>query len=136
MGERGVMPEFSERSSGILRTCTPRLNILFERVVITFDCTIVSGHRIEEEQNSLFHRGLSHLRWPYSKHNRKPSLAVDVYPYPIDWKDRDRFHFFAGFVMGTAERLGYKIRWGGDWNKDWQVRDNVFDDLGHFELMD
>ncbi|KKK66847.1 hypothetical protein LCGC14_2959950, partial [marine sediment metagenome] len=25
--------------------------------------------------------------------------------------------------------------WGGDWDLDWNVRDNVFDDLGHFELI-
>ncbi len=128
------MPTFSNRSRGILQTCDPRLQVLFERVVLTFDCTVVSGHRDQAEQNSLFHRGLSKLRWPHSKHNRDPSLAVDVYPYPIDWQDRDRFHFFAGFVMGIADTLE-NIRWGGDWDKDWQVRDNVFDDLGHFELI-
>ena len=129
------MPAFSNRSRGILRICDPRLQVLFERVVLTFDCTVVSGYRDQAEQNSLFHRGLSKLKWPHSKHNRDPSLAVDVYPYPIDWQDRDRFHYFAGFVMSIAEVLEYNLRWGGDWNKDWQVRDNVFDDLGHFELI-
>ncbi|KKL25239.1 hypothetical protein LCGC14_2407280 [marine sediment metagenome] len=129
------MPEFSVRSEGILLTCDPKLQVLFLEVVKTFDCTVVSGHRDEDKQNSLLHRGLSKLRWPHSLHNREPSLAVDVYPYPIDWQDRERFHYFAGFVMGAADGFKYKIRWGGDWNKDWQVRDNVFDDLGHFELI-
>ena len=129
------MPFFSNRSRAILHTCDPRLQELFTRVVHNFDCTVVSGHRTEEEQNALFHRGLSKLKWPHSKHNREPSLAVDVYPYPIDWQDRDRFHYFAGFVLGISKGLGYNIRWGGDWDKDWQVRDNVFDDLGHFELI-
>jgi len=130
------VPTFSDRSRSILHTCDSRLQTIFTRVVRDFDCTIVSGHRTEEEQNNLFHRNLSQLKWPHSKHNRKPSLAIDVYPYPIDWSDRDRFHYFAGFVMGRAIQLGYKIRWGGDWDGDWQVRDNVFDDLGHFELVD
>ena len=129
------MPLFSTRSRAILETCDPQLRNLFARVVLTFDCTVVSGHRTEEEQNALFHRGASKLKWPHSKHNREPSLAVDVYPYPIDWQDRDRFHYFAGFVLGISEGLGYKLRWGGDWDMDWQVRDNVFDDLGHFELI-
>ena len=129
------MPIFSMRSTVILQTCDPQLQDLFRRVVYSFDCAVVSGHRPEEDQNSLFHRGLSKLKWPHSKHNRKPSLAVDVYPYPIDWKDRDRFHYFAGVVMGMALSLNYNLRWGGDWDKDWQVRDNVFDDLGHFELI-
>lgn len=130
------MPEFSKRSNLILNTCDGKLVVLFREVVKTFDCTVVSGHRTEEEQNALLRRGLSQLSWPHSKHNHEPSLAVDVYPYPINWKDRSRCHFFAGFVMGMAESFRYKILWGGDWNRDWQVRDNVFDDLGHFELMD
>ena len=129
------MPLFSNRSRAILQTCDPQLQNLFTNVVLTFDCTIVSGHRTEEEQNALFHRGASKLKWPHSKHNREPSLAVDVYPYPIDWQDRDRFHYFAGFVMGIAHNYYLNLRWGGDWDKDWQVRDNVFDDLGHFELI-
>lgn len=129
------MPEFSNRSKDVLLTCDPRLQNIFIQVVKTFDCTAVSGHRTKEEQNALFFKGLSKLKWPHSLHNREPSRAIDVYPYPIDWQDRDRFHYFAGFVMGIASDLQYKLRWGGDWDRDWQVRDNVFDDLGHFELI-
>ena len=129
------MPNFSLLSRRHLETCDPQLQTLFNEVVKTFDCIIVCGHRPGYEQNDLFRRGLSKLKWPESEHNKQPSLAVDAYPYPIDWKDRDRFHYFAGFVMGKADILGYNLRWGGDWNRDWQVRDNVFDDLGHFELI-
>ncbi len=129
------MPIFSERSRSILHTCDPRLLKIFVAVVTVFDCTVVSGHRGSHEQEDLFRRGLTKVRYPFSKHNSSPSLAVDAYPYPIDWKDRDRFHYFAGFVMATAESLSYPLIWGGDWDKDWQVRDNVFDDLGHFELI-
>ena len=25
-------------------------------------------------------------------------------------------------------------RWGGDWDQDWTVKDNMFDDFPHFEL--
>jgi hypothetical protein len=34
-----------------------------------------------------------------------------------------------------ASSMGIKIRWGGDWNGDWKVKDNHFDDLPHFELI-
>ena len=129
------MPGFSPRSWEILETCNLQLQTLFQEVVETFDCTIISGARCQEEQDELFRRGLSDFPFPNSKHNNHPSLAVDVYPYPINWQDRERMTYFAGFVMGKADSLGYKLRWGGDWNKDWQVRDNVFDDLGHFELI-
>lgn len=129
------MPVFSERSKSILRTCDPQLQTLFDSIILEFDCIVTCGHRMEQQQADLFHRNLSKLEWPDSKHNLRPSKAIDVYPWPIDWKDRDRFHYFAGFVMGKASHLGYNLRWGGDWDKDWQVRDNVFDDLGHFELI-
>ncbi len=128
------MPQFSTRSREILRTCDPQLQQLFIQVVNSFDCTVVSGHRDREEQDDLVRRGLSQLVYPQSKHNKTPSKAIDVIPYPIDWKDRERMNYFAGYVMGVAKHLGYKIRWGGDWDMDWQVRDNVFDDLVHFEL--
>jgi hypothetical protein len=27
------------------------------------------------------------------------------------------------------------VRWGGDWNKNFEVDDNMFDDFPHFELI-
>lgn len=133
-GKGLAVPEFSDKSREILSTCDSRLIAVFNRVVKVFDCTVVSGHRNKVEQELLFSRGLSKLHFPDSLHNLRPSLAVDVYPYPINWQDRERFHYFGGFVMGMAEMMDISLRWGGDWNKDWQVRDNSFDDLGHFEL--
>ena len=68
-------------------------------------------------------------------HNSKPSRAVDCVPYPIDWTDRERFTLFAGFVLGVAARMGITLRWGGDWNMNFEVKDNRFDDFPHFELI-
>ena len=31
--------------------------------------------------------------------------------------------------------MNIKLRWGGDWDRDTQVKDNSFDDLLHFELI-
>jgi peptidoglycan L-alanyl-D-glutamate endopeptidase CwlK len=48
---------------------------------------------------------------------------------------------FAGYVVGIADRLyeqglmTKKVRWGGDWDKDWEASDNTFDDFPHFELL-
>ena len=69
------------------------------------------------------------------RHNAKPSRAVDVAPYPIDWNDRERFHLFAGFVLGIAYSMDISLRWGGDWNQNFEVDDNQFDDFPHFELI-
>ena len=93
------------------------------------------GHRNQEDQEEMYEQGRSQLRYPKSKHNSLPSKAVDVAPYPIDWNDRERFTLFAGFVLGTAETMGVKLRWGGDWNRNWETADNSFDDLVHFELV-
>jgi len=130
------MPGYSERSKDRLLTCDPKLQVVFSEVIKHFDHTILEGHRDRESQNEKFRRGLSKLRYPDSEHNKEPSKAIDAAPYPIDWEDRERFHFFAGFVKGIAAGLGIEIRWGGDWDSDTEVKDNRFDDLPHFELVE
>jgi hypothetical protein len=30
--------------------------------------------------------------------------------------------------------MGIELRWGGDWDQDFEVKDNRFDDFPHFEL--
>lgn len=130
-----MMPNYSSRSTKELATCDERLQLVFNEVIKRFDCSILKGHRKKEEQDEKYRLGLSKVQYPNSKHNFFPSLAVDVAPYPVDWRDRERFHYFAGYVVGTAISLGVRIRWGGDWDKDTQVKDNAFDDLPHFELI-
>ena len=130
------MPRFSNASAQKLATCDPRLRSVFDEVIRTFDCTIVTGHRGQAEQDEAFRAGKSKVRWPDGMHNTIPSMAVDAVPYPIDWQDRERATLFAGFVLGTALQMGIRLRWGGDWNGNWQVKDNKFDDLWHFELIE
>ena len=132
------MPKFGTTSKRRLSECDERLHIVFNDVVQIFDCAVLQlgGYRDKETQDELFRMGKSHLLWPNSQHNQNPSLAIDVAPYPIDWNDRERFNYFAGFVMATALSHGITLRWGGDWNQDWQVRDNQFDDLPHFEIVE
>ncbi len=129
------MPHFSDKSVSNLATCDTRLQRLFQRVVGDFDCTILEGHRNKERQNQMAEEGRSQVRWPDGRHNAMPSLAVDVTPYPIVWDDRERQTLFAGFVLATAKAMGIKLRWGGDWDNDTEVRDNRFDDLVHFEIV-
>jgi hypothetical protein len=117
-----------------LQTCDQRLQDLFQKVVQYYDCKVLEGHRGEEAQGEAFHAGRSTLHWPQSKHNKLPSLAVDVVPYPVDWEDLDRFRVFGGFVLGVATTMG-RIRWGGDWDGDWDFNDQRFVDMPHFELV-
>jgi peptidoglycan L-alanyl-D-glutamate endopeptidase CwlK len=108
--------------------------MLFYEVINDFDCIVLEGYRNEEAQNRYFEEGKSKLRYPHSKHNKQPSLAVDIAPYPVDWNDRERFYYFAGYVKATAAQMGIPLRWGGDWDSDTFVHDQTFFDLPHFEL--
>ena len=130
------MPRFGSRSINRLKTCDQKLQELFYEVVKHFDCSIIEGNRGEERQNKAYADGKSKVKYPNGKHNKFPSVAVDVAPYPIDWSDRDRFHYFGGFVLGVAKQMGLKVRWGGDWDMDTQTKDNKFDDLVHFEIIE
>ena len=135
------MPMFSESSRSRLITCHPDLQVLFYEVIKHFDCKVLEGHRGEEAQNAAFESGNSKLQWPHGKHNATPSMAVDVAPYPVVWKDLSRIHWFAGFVLGVAEmlklsgKMTYGVRWGGDWNRNYDLSDeHGLRDLVHFEL--
>ena len=130
------MPKFGKKSKSRLKTCDEDLIALFEEVVKYFDCTVLEGHRGEKLQNKYFKEGKSKLKFPNGNHNNNPSTAVDVVPYPIDWDDRERMTYFAGFVKGVAYKMGIPIRWGGDWNNNTSLKDNSFDDLPHFELRE
>lgn len=135
------MPHFSAESLHHLESCHRDLRKIFEHVIRTFDCKVICGHRPQQAQDALYMEGKTQVKWPDSNHNTKPSMAADVVPYPIDWDDRDRFHLFGGYVLATAENLRrrgvitHRVRWGGDWDQDTQVKDNNFDDLPHFELV-
>lgn len=126
---------YSHKSNQNLNQCHPLIQQVFNRVIQVCNCTIITGHRGKIEQNEMYRTGKSQLQWPDGKHNTLPSLAIDAAPYPIDWKDRERATLFAGLVMGIATEMGIELRWGGDWDSDWQVKDNNFDDLWHFELV-
>ena len=128
------MPRFGTKSRGRLSSCHPDLQKVFNQVIKEIDCSILCGQRGEKEQNKAFDEGRSKVRFPDGRHIANPSNAVDVAPYPIDWEDRERFHLFAGYVLGIADSMGIRLRWGGDWDRDWTVKDNKFDDLPHFEI--
>jgi len=135
------MSSYSARSRERLNTCHKDLRMIFNAVISHFDNSILCGHRDEAAQMEAYNSGKSQLKWPQSKHNKTPSMAVDVAPYPIDWDDLDRFRYFAGYVTGVADILHseglitHRLRWGGDWDRDTQVKDNNFNDLPHFELV-
>ncbi len=131
------MPKYSERSLAELGTCHPDLQRVFHEVIKHWDCVVLEGARSPEQQQEYVRRGVS--KTLHSKHLRQSdgwSHAVDVAPYPIDWRDIERFRAFGGFVLGVAAVLGVPLIWGGDWDGDRQFKDQSFVDLPHFELKE
>ena len=140
------MPHFSEQSKERLSTCDPSLQLIFNKVIKHYDCSIIEGERSKEKQNEYFDKGVSKLRYPNGNHNSSPSRAVDAAPHPypnLHSKDKrevrkelDRIFYFSGFVMAIAigTEIGIELRWGGDWDRDKMLTDQKWDDLFHFEL--
>ena len=130
------MPKFGNSSKKRLATADKNLQKVFNEVIKYIDCSVLEGHRSQERQDKLYEEGKTKVKYPNGRHNASPSRAVDVTPYPVDWEDRERQTLFAGFVLGIARSMGIKLRWGGDWNMDFKVQDNTFDDFPHFEIRE
>ena len=126
------MPTFSKTSEQKLATCHQDLMVIFSNVIKITDCSVICGHRGKKEQNAAFDKGFSMLKYPQSKHNKTPSMAVDVVPYPIDWSDEKRFRELAGIVKGVAFMLKsygaieHDIICGADWTN--------FRDYPHYQI--
>lgn len=132
------MPRFGKESERQLKTCDARLQRVLREAIKYFDFVVVEGHRGKEAQNRAFAKGLSKVKWPNGNHNATPSRAADLAPYPIDWSDGTkphlRFALMMGVVLVCANQLGVKVRFGMDWNRNLDPRDESFLDLPHVEL--
>ncbi len=123
-----------------LATCHPKLQRLVEETMRrldrrrTFDFSVKCGHRGQAAQEQAVRDGASTKHYPDSLHNRLPSVAVDLAPYPTDYGDPAAFARLAGYVLAVADDLDIEIRWGGDWDQDGRSNDERLMDAPHFEL--
>lgn len=125
------MPYFGSTSQARLATCHPRLQEICRTIIHVYDLSIVCGHRGELDQNLAHASGKSTLRWPDSKHNTEPSLAVDIAPYyqgRIQWDRFDMFKDLADIFLQEAAIRRTRIFWGGWWPG--------FKDYPHFQLVE
>ena len=125
------MYKFSELSLSRLNSCHKDIQTLMKEVMTRqiMDFSILQGYRNKEDQNEAYKRGTSKLRWPHSRHNHSPSLAVDIAAYPISNFNDDntnRTIALAWHVKKIAKKLDIPIYWGGDWHP--------FVDIYHFQL--
>lgn len=130
----------SQASKTHLETCDPRLQQVVHELLKVMDVSVITGFRDKAAQDKAVRDGLSKLPWPKGKHNKNPSLAVDLAPYlhgklkGIQWGEITQFAFMAGTVMEIGRRLKIPLRWGGDWNRNQEINDETFRDWGHFEI--
>ena len=138
--------QYGQGSLAALKGVHPNLVSLFKEVLVEIDHTIIQGLRTKEEQDRLFKEGKSKLRGDDSGAKHVRGLAIDAAPYPVVFPENcktqgerikayGRFYFFAGYVLAKAKEMGLRIRWGGDWDGDYDFSDQSFDDLVHFELL-
>lgn len=140
--------KWSEKSKKKLDTCHPDLIMIANEVLKIHDCSVFEGYRDEETQNRYYEKGTSRVKYPMGKHNKNPSMAIDLAPYKkgADPYDMENVLYFAGVVMAVSANLyrqgliTHKLRWGGTWSTkaDYPfVFDNpnrsFFDGI-HFEL--
>ena len=138
---------FGERSEAKLITCHKDLQVVMRSVIQFYDIAIIWGWRGEELQNHFFDIGTSTKAWPDSTHNTTDedgqplSRGVDIAPWfdsrpHIRWNNANEFTQLAGRVLQVADMLSIPLTWGGDWDRDDDLNDQTFYDLGHFQLYE
>jgi peptidoglycan L-alanyl-D-glutamate endopeptidase CwlK len=132
------MRKWGRRSRDVYDELDARLQIVLDRVLEEVaDISLITGFRGQTEQNGMYLSGNSKLPWPRSKHNKKPSLAVDYQPYPMPQRTEKLWAslaYIAGHMIRIGMEEGVALRWGGDWNGDGDLTDQKFDDLFHVEI--
>lgn len=153
------MPAFGTGSQKKLNTCTSEIQLICNEAIKYIDFSIVTGHRTKEEQNALYPK-YTKLKWPKGNHNSFPSNAVDIAPYIKPYgtifggkdqiekmmstynKSKAEANDFVlksyarliGYIEAVAIQKNISIRVGMDWDGDFDMLDQSFHDLGHWEL--
>ena len=92
------MPRFGRRSKERLKGVNSKLVNVLNELIKIMDVTIIEGVRSKERQAELLEKGATKVK--YSRHME--GKAVDLAPYPIDWDDRERFHYMGGMIRGIG----------------------------------
>ena len=145
------MARFSKRSRANLDGCHDDIIAVCNELIIVTDFSVVFGNRPPELQFELYQKGreFKNDKWivarqnevvtycdgfkKLSNHNKTPSDAVDLIPYPSKYSDRNEQYYLAGAFLAVAYRLKVQgiiessFRWGGRWKS--------FKDYPHFERV-
>jgi peptidoglycan L-alanyl-D-glutamate endopeptidase CwlK len=109
----------------------PKLRHLMNEAIKTspIDFTIIETVRTIEQQKINVAKGVSKtIKSRHIPSTNKSGLceAIDIAPYPINWKDINRFIKLSQHIKLIAKQLKIPITWGGDFKG--------FFDAPHYEL--
>ena len=154
------MTDFSSKSLLKLSDAAGPIKLVSLEVVKIFDHGVIEAHRDADLQNKYYREGVSKVQYPNSKHNKYPSHAIDVWVYspihkmyftgsPENIKElsgrtglsydrcnnyiRTQYAILASLYIGIAHANGFKFTWGGDWDGDFDLLDQKFNDLYHIQ---
>mgnify|MGYP003136388181 CR=1 FL=1 len=130
------MYKFGKKSKQRLKGVDAKLVNVLNELIKIMDVTIIEGVRSKEKQQEYFKNGKSKIDGVTKKGMHQLGKAVDLAPYPVDWKNTKRFYYMGGMLRGIAKQLNIKVRWGGDWDSDGKIKDQTFNDLVHIEIKE
>lgn len=129
------MPVFSAQSQKQLELALPQLQLVLKEAILHFDFKILDATRGRSAQEKAFAMGRSKVHFPESAHNWVPCIAVDLFPAPYDWNNKQAFVGLYHAMMAASQKVGIPIRSGMDWNMDGlNPGDTDNWDAGHYEL--
>ncbi len=133
---------FSKQSLAARKKLHPKLQQLVDAAIKVIDFKILDATRGRAAQTKAFKQGNSKATFGNSAHNYVPAIAVDLFPAPYDWDNRQAFINMWNVIgyydpktckgKGLAKEMNIPLRWGGDWNMDGNLSDGW--DMPHFEL--
>lgn len=79
------------------------------------------------------------LNNPFMSNHRKHDdgfyHAIDICPFPVDFKTVKKYVKLYTLIMGAARVLGVHLRSGMDWDEDGHLMEKGETDLGHYEII-
>jgi len=135
------MYKYSQKSQEKLDTCHPDIQKVLNHAIKFVNITILEGVRPLETQEEYVRTGRSKtLKSKHLKQDDGYAHAVDCALWPIDWSDKSRFNYLGGYLQAVADmmydrgEITHRLRWGGDWDSDQNMKEHSFFDGPHFEL--